>query len=103
MDSMSTSGIQEGLTALSSSIQGADTTTDSKDLSFKDMVKSFVSDVNDAQTNADSAINAFASGDLQNSHEVFMAVEKAKLALDLASQIRTQIVNAYNTIMAIQV
>jgi flagellar hook-basal body complex protein FliE len=55
------------------------------------------------QKNADSQAQALATGRAQDVSSVAMEVERASLALQLASQVRTKLVDAYQEIFRMQV
>jgi flagellar hook-basal body complex protein FliE len=57
----------------------------------------------DLQTDAASASQSLAAGTATDPAEVVMAVERARLAMQLASQIRTKSVEAINDIFHTQV
>lgn len=71
--------------------------------SFKDMVKHAASQVNKLQGEADKAAVGMATGDLEDVHRATIAMQKAKLALDLTIQVRNKVIEAYQEIMRMQV
>jgi flagellar hook-basal body complex protein FliE len=71
--------------------------------SFKDMVKHAAAEVNRLQSEADTAAVATATGDLEDVHRATIAMQKAKLALDLTIQVRNKVIEAYQEIMRMQV
>jgi flagellar hook-basal body complex protein FliE len=77
---------------------GGDLTT-----SFKDAVKNAVSQVNDLQNNADQLAVKVAEGDVEDVHQAMIAMQKAKLALDMTIQVRNKVIEAYQEIMRMQV
>ena len=72
-------------------------------MSFTDMVKGFVSDVNAHQIRSGKTIDAFAAGEVTDVHQVMVAVQEAGLALDLLLEIRNRTQEAFQEIMRIQV
>ena len=77
--------------------------TESSQVSFGDMLKKALNNVNDLQVNADNLTNDLAAGKTDNIHEVLIAGEKAGISLDLTMQIRNKVLDAYNEIMRMQI
>lgn len=59
--------------------------------------------VNDAQVNAENAVEIMASGGDISAHEVMIASEKANLTMNMAIQMRNKIIAAYNEINNVRV
>ena len=70
---------------------------------FGGMLSDALNGLQATQTDAASASQALASGKATDPTEVVMAVERAQLAMQLASQIRTKAVEAAQTIFQTQV
>jgi flagellar hook-basal body complex protein FliE len=70
---------------------------------FGDLLGKSVQSLADSQTEASSAAQALASGQASDPTAVVMAVERAQLAMQLASQIRTKAVEAAQDIFHTQV
>jgi flagellar hook-basal body complex protein FliE len=70
---------------------------------FGDMLGKSVQSLADSQTEASSAAQALATGQASDPTAVVMAVERAQLAMQLASQIRTKAVEAAQDIFHTQV
>ena len=62
-----------------------------------------VDKLNALQQNADTSAQALATGKATDISAVAMEVERASLALQLASQVRTKLVDAYQEIFRMQV
>ncbi|OUR97449.1 flagellar hook-basal body complex protein FliE [Halobacteriovorax marinus] len=71
--------------------------------SFGDMLASSVSQVNNLQKDANTAIQKLVTGESKNLHETMLAVEKADIAFKSMNQIRTKVIDAYKEIMRMQV
>lgn len=69
---------------------------------FADVLKKALEEVNDSQVIADDVSQAFALGKIDNVHDVTMATEQARLALELTIAVRTKVVEAYKEIMRMQ-
>jgi len=71
--------------------------------SFSDMLKTTIDEVNQHQSEADTAIRELIAGRTKNIHETMLAVERAELSLKLMTQVRNKIVDAYKEVMRMQV
>jgi flagellar hook-basal body complex protein FliE len=71
--------------------------------SFKDAVKSFLSDVNDKQVAADQQSQDLALGKTHDLEGVVKSVEEAGLSMQLTLAVRTKLLDAYNEINRMQV
>lgn len=80
--------------------------TDSKKVqgeSFDSTLKKFVDDVNSLQNEMDTKIEQFSTGEIQDVHEVMIAVEEANTAMEFMLEIRNKIVEAYQEVMRMPV
>jgi flagellar hook-basal body complex protein FliE len=73
------------------------------DGSFADALKESIRQVNDAQLQADQAINDLTTGKQQDLHQTMIAIEKASLSFELMMQVRNKIVAAYEEISRMQI
>ena len=71
--------------------------------SFDAAIKDALKDVSEVQNKAEKAIEDFSKGDVQDIHTVVLAMEKADMSMQTLLQVRTKLLNAYNTIMSMQV
>ncbi|SDZ02684.1 flagellar hook-basal body complex protein FliE [Proteiniborus ethanoligenes] len=71
--------------------------------SFNDLLKNALNEVNKLQTEADDHNKLLAIGQVDNIHDVTIASEKAKIALQMTLAIRNKVVDAYKEIMRMQV
>ena len=62
-----------------------------------------VNDVNQSQVAADNISEKFLVGEVDNLHQVTIAMETAKLSLQLAVQVRNKFVEAYQEISRMQI
>ena len=62
-----------------------------------------VSKVNDLQTKSDKSIQALASGESKNLHEVMISMEKASISFQFMSSVRNKALEAYQEVMRMQV
>lgn len=72
------------------------------DKSFNDVLKDFVSQVDEAQGQFDDAIEAVEKGETDNLHQVMLAQMQAQQSLRLAAEVRNKLVEAYREVMRTQ-
>ncbi len=70
---------------------------------FSDVLKDAISNLNTLQKDADQKMVDFAKGEIENIHDVTIAVSKADIALSLAIEIRNRILEAYREITRMQI
>ena len=61
-----------------------------------------ITETSDLQVEAESAIEAFVRGDDVEIHQVMAAVEEAQIALELLTEGRNRLVDAYRTLVNMQ-
>lgn len=71
--------------------------------SFQNVLKEFISDVNRLQHEAGEAIEKAIAGEVDNIHDVMIAVEKAKTSFELLMEVRNKMLEAYKELMRLQV
>jgi flagellar hook-basal body complex protein FliE len=52
---------------------------------------------------AEQGVQKLASGSAENLHEVMLQLEQARLAMQVAAQVRSRVVEAYQDVMRMQV
>ena len=72
-------------------------------VSFKDVLSKAVMDLNVTQINANDAIKGLATGGSENLHDVIIAMEKAEMTLQYAIQVRNKVLDAYQSVIQMQV
>jgi len=72
-------------------------------ISFADMLKTNLTKVNDLQVSADDLATQFVLGETDNIHQVMIAGQKAEIALQLTTAIRSKVMEAYQEIMRMQI
>jgi flagellar hook-basal body complex protein FliE len=72
-------------------------------VTFSDMLRNSVDQVNDYQHQADTAIKELVAGRSKNIHETMLTIERADTSLKLMTQVRNKILEAYKEIMRMQV
>ncbi len=73
------------------------------DLSFKDMLKDAVSEVNDTQVQGYNAMEGIATGKVKNLQAAVQKIEEAELSLKLGLEVKNKAVSAYKEIMKMPV
>ncbi len=73
------------------------------DPSFKDTLKEAIQQINSLQEEAGEVTRQFVTGEITDLHQVMVATEKARVALELMLEIRNKMVDAYKEIMRMQV
>jgi flagellar hook-basal body complex protein FliE len=73
------------------------------DGSFGSALTGAINSLEATQANATTASQQLATGQLTDPTQAITSVENASLAMDLASQIRTKLVDAVNTVFQTQV
>jgi flagellar hook-basal body complex protein FliE len=71
--------------------------------SFGRMLNKAIQDVNNAQLEANQAVKGFLTGEIQDVHQVAIAMEQAKIMLMLATESRNKVIEAYQEISRMQV
>lgn len=72
------------------------------DVSFKDVMKNFLSDVNEMQNKADESIQKMAAGEITDVHQVMSTVEEANTAFNMMMEIRNKVMDAYQELMRVR-
>lgn len=70
---------------------------------FADTVKKAVGEVNELQAEGDVLAQKLATGDVEDIHEVMLALNKASMAFGLTVQVRNKVVESYQEVMRMQV
>ena len=70
---------------------------------FTEALKDSISQVNQAQLDANHAAEQVAAGESKNLHEAMIKLEEADISLRLMVQVRNKAVEAYQEIMRMQV
>lgn len=63
--------------------------------SFADSVSKALGDVNDLQVKKNDMIEAFASGETENVHELMISLQKAGVAMKMTTAVRGKVMDAY--------
>jgi flagellar hook-basal body complex protein FliE len=77
--------------------------TITKNGSFGDVFNGFLKDVNSSIQDAGTSVNKMVAGQVNDVHEVMIAMEKASVSLNLAVEIRNRILDSYREVMRMTV
>lgn len=78
---------------------GASQVDKSGGIDFKEILQNSINEINDMNDKADQAIEKLATGEVQDMHQVMIAIEKADLTFKTMMQIRNKLVDAYQEVM----
>jgi len=99
---MSVGGIQGLIGAALNEAGKLEGANSNQSASFKQMITDYLNDTNRAQIDAGEAVDKFAAGEVQDIHDVMIAMEKGRLSLELILEIRSKLLDAYREMMRMQ-
>lgn len=70
---------------------------------FQSVLAEAVNQVQQFQSNANTSIGRFVSGEGEELHQVALATQQADLAFNLFLQVRNKVISAYQEVMRMQV
>lgn len=85
------------------SLQAATPTAGNAAPGFSQWVEQEVSSLNSQLVTAEQGIQKLATGTAENLHDVMLQLEQARLAMQVASQVRSRVLEAYQDVMRMQV
>lgn len=98
----SIASVDAGATASATLAAGTMSTSNAATLPFGQMLGEGLKQVEQKVAEANNAVRAFALDDSVPIHQVTIALEEARIAVELALQVRTRLVEAYREIMNTQ-
>jgi flagellar hook-basal body complex protein FliE len=81
----------------------AQSTAEVSPSNFKDLLKKALTDLNASQVGANDSIKSLATGGEDNLHDVIISMEKASMTLQYAIQIRNKVLEAYQSVIQMQI
>jgi flagellar hook-basal body complex protein FliE len=84
-------------------LQATQASTSAAAPGFANWVEHELGNLNTQLVSAEQGINKLASGTAENLHEVMLQLEQARLAMQVASQVRSRVLEAYQDVMRMQV
>jgi flagellar hook-basal body complex protein FliE len=70
---------------------------------FKDVMKGLVKNLDETVKAPDQVLQNAIVGNNADAHDVMIAISKAEIGINIATQVTTKVVQAYEKIMSIQV
>lgn len=101
MDPFAINPINGNEMGLGGAVASPSATDDGGDSFAKTLGDAF-DNLNSLQNKADDMSTAYANHETSDIHSVMMASEEASIALQMATQVRNKVVDAYQTIMQMQ-
>lgn len=71
--------------------------------SFAEMLDNSLKKLNDSKVNADNLTLKFLTGEIQDFHQVAIAMQEASLTMQLAVEVRNKVIEAYQEVSRMQV
>jgi len=71
--------------------------------SFGEFLGNALDEVNRSQLKADDTVKKFLTGEVQDIHQVTIAMEEARLMMQLAVEVRNKLLEAYQEVARMQV
>ena len=84
-------------------VEAAQNSAEVSPSNFKDLLKKALGDLNATQVGANDAIKSLATGGEENLHDIIISMEKAQMTLQYAIQIRNKVLEAYQSVIQMQV
>lgn len=69
---------------------------------FSTWLQNQVTELNGAISKSDELATRLAAGDTENLHQIMIGMEEAKLAFQLAVQVRNRVIEAYQDVLRMQ-
>jgi flagellar hook-basal body complex protein FliE len=82
--------------------QGTNTNNNDVKNNFGNILKDEINKVNELQVRSDEANQQLIAGESEDMHSVLLATEEARLALEMAVQIRNKLIESYQEINRMQ-
>ena len=70
---------------------------------FSDMVSHGIADVNSQLLTSQVDLQALATGDVQNLHQIMMRLEESRVSFQLLVQVRNRLLESYQEVMKMQI
>jgi len=80
----------------------AESTGKTPKTSFADAISDSLGNVNKMQEDKERMIEAFASGENQNVHELMISLQKAGVAMSMTNAVRGKVMEAYKELIRMQ-
>ncbi len=70
---------------------------------FSDVLKKAVNDLNALEDDSGRKVNSLVTGRLENVHDIMISMEKSKIALNMAIEVRNKLIEGYKEVMRMQI
>jgi len=70
---------------------------------FSDALKKAINDLSALEENSSKKVNSLVTGRLENVHDIMIAMEKSKIGLNMAIEVRNKLIEGYKEVMRMQV
>jgi flagellar hook-basal body complex protein FliE len=84
-------------------VESPQATAEATAVDFKGLMKKALGDLNASQLSANDSIQALASGTEENLHDVIISMEQAGMTLQYAIEIRNKLLDAYQSVIQMQI
>lgn len=74
-----------------------------KPFSFSSLLSNAIETVDNAEKVSNAIDSKLATGNIENLHDAMIAAQKAEITMNLALEVRAQVLEAYRELMRIQV
>lgn len=71
--------------------------------SFRKIFDKAMQNLNEKQLNSEQTVKNFLTGEVQDLHTVMIAMEEAKLTMQLAVEVRNKVIEAYQELARMQI
>jgi flagellar hook-basal body complex protein FliE len=70
---------------------------------FSEALKKAVNDLSALEEDSGKKVNSLVTGKLENVHDIMIAMEKSKIGLNMAIEVRNKLIEGYKEVMRMQV
>lgn len=70
---------------------------------FSDALKKAINDLSALEENSGKKVNSLVTGRLENVHDIMIAMEKSKIGLNMAIEVRNKLIEGYKEVMRMQI
>ena len=70
---------------------------------FSDVLKKAVNDLNALEDDSSRKVNSLVTGRLENVHDIMISMEKSKIGLNMAIEVRNKLIEGYKEVMRMQI
>jgi len=82
--------------------EGLSKTKEAEGLNFGKVLQNSISQIQEMNMNAEASLEKLATGEMQDVHQVMIAVEKANITFEVMMQVRNKLLDAYKEFMGMR-